>query len=276
MRRHAIAWLTLLSIAASAGPAAGQMTPGTAQITRVTGPVEARLGGPAAAWAPARVGMRLAEQDELRAFAGGSAELGLPDGSTIVLAENSRFVVSRLRVNPRSQARSTILHLATGKVRAIVTQAALQLVQLRQSTFAISTPAAVAAARGTDIAVTYTTPMAMACRSGTCCCIAASTGIGTIVADGFTSTSGDGFVCSLPRAMTPGEQQLFYATINPAGILHPMMNLPVTILDPTLVESWGCDEPAARLGEEIRVDRFDEPRPESISPFQLRRSDLGR
>jgi hypothetical protein len=268
MRRHGIVCATLLALVTAVGPAAAQLTPATAQITRVSGPVEARVGGPTAAWTPAQVGMRLAEQDELRALAGGSAELSLPDRSTVILAENSRFVVSRLRVNPRSQARSTILHLATGKVRAIVTQAALQLVQLRQSTFAISTPAAVAAVRGTDLAVTYTNPMAMACRGGSCCCIAASTGIGTVVADGFTSTSGDGFICSLPRAMTSGEQQLFYATINPAGIVHPMMNLPVTVLDPTLVESWGCDEPAARPGEQIRVDRFDEPRPESISPFQ--------
>jgi hypothetical protein len=253
----------------SVSPALAQLVPATAEITQVRGAVEVRLGGPAAAWVPAKPGMRLAEFDEIRALAAGSAELSLPDRSTLVLSENSRFVVTRLRVGPRNQARSSIFHLTTGKLRAIVTQAALQLVQLRQSTFAISTPAAVAAARGTDLAVTYTNPMSMACRNGSCCCIATATGVGIVVADGFTSTSGDGFVCSIPRSMGQADQQFFYGTTNPAGVFHPMMHLPATLIDPLLVESWGCDEPATKLSENPTPQRFEEPRVESISRFTI-------
>jgi hypothetical protein len=42
-----------------------------------------------------------------------------------------------------------LFHLAVGKARATVAQAALTLARIRQSNFAISTPTAVAAARGT-------------------------------------------------------------------------------------------------------------------------------
>ena len=42
-----------------------------------------------------------------------------------------------------------LLLLVVGKVRAIVAQAAITLARVRQSNFAISTPTAVAAARGT-------------------------------------------------------------------------------------------------------------------------------
>jgi hypothetical protein len=42
-----------------------------------------------------------------------------------------------------------LLHLVVGKVRATIAQAAITLARARQSNFAISTPTAVAAARGT-------------------------------------------------------------------------------------------------------------------------------
>jgi hypothetical protein len=255
-------------------PAGAQLVAATARVARVTGQVEVRLGGGTAPWVPATVGARLGEQDEIRAFAGASAELSLPDGSTLILAENSRFVVSRLRVDSQNQGRSAIFHLATGKLRAIVNQAAVRLVQLRQSTFAISTPAAVAAVRGTDLAVTYTNPMAMAVRSGRACCIAVATGIGIPVPEDHTTDSDAGFICAIPRVTTPQQVQIFYATINPAGLLHPMMNLPVTIVDPTLIESWGCEDLAARLEDQQPASGPGNTRPEgfpvSISPTTLR------
>ncbi len=126
-----------------------QTRPATARLTRVAGRVEILRHGQTA-WLPAVVGARLAERDEIRAFGGGSAVLELPDASTLVLAENSRLVVTQLEVDSQRQTRHGIFHLVVGKVRAIVTRAALTLVQSRQSTFAITTPTAVAAARGTD------------------------------------------------------------------------------------------------------------------------------
>ena len=274
MRRMLAALIVFVIGAGAAVPAGAQLIPTTTRIVRMTGPVEVRLGGGTAPWLPATVGAQLGELDEIRALGGGTAELSLPDGSTLILAENSRFIVSRLRVDSQSHGRSAIFHLVTGKLRAIVNRAAVQLVQLRQSTFAISTPAAVAAVRGTDLAVTYMSPMTMAVKDGQACCIAVASGIGIPVPDGFTTDSGTGFICSLPKAMTTQEEQIFYATINPAGILHPMMNLPATIVSPTLIESWGCEEPAARRREEPSPSGLSNPRPEGfpipISPSTLR------
>jgi hypothetical protein len=143
-----------LALLAPAGAAQAQGRPATATITRVTGRVEVLRHGQTT-WAPATVGGPLAERDEIRAFGGGSALLQLPDSSTVFLAENGRLVVTKLEVDPRRQTRNAILHVVVGKVRAIVTQAAILLVQTRQSNFAITTPTAVAAARGTDYVVMY-------------------------------------------------------------------------------------------------------------------------
>jgi hypothetical protein len=262
----------LVSLLSGVGPAAAQLVPATAEITRLSGPVEVRLGGPSAAWVPARLGMRLAEHDEIRALGGASAELVLPDRSTLILAENSRFVVSRLRVGPGNQGRSSIFHLTTGKLRAIVTKAALQLVQLRQSTFAISTPAAVAAVRGTDQSVAYLEgpPMRMACRDSSCCCISAATGVGIVVPDGFKSDSADGLICAIPRPLTSADVGFFFTffTLNPAGILTPGMTVPASPIDWNKVEQWGCDEPAAALVEGPSVAGFEE-RPEFASRSQF-------
>jgi hypothetical protein len=126
----------------------------TARLTRVTGRVEVLPNGQTG-WLPATVGGQLRERDEIRAFAGGSAVLVLADASTLILAENSRMVVTRLEGDPGGQTRHALFHLVVGKVRAIVTHAALALVQTRQSTFAITTPTAVAAARGTDYVTVF-------------------------------------------------------------------------------------------------------------------------
>jgi hypothetical protein len=72
-----------------------------------------------------------------------------------MLAENSRLVVTKLEMNPGRTTKNAIFHLVVGKVRAVVTHAALTLVQTRQSNFAITTPTAVAAARGTDYVTVF-------------------------------------------------------------------------------------------------------------------------
>jgi hypothetical protein len=126
----------------------------TAQIRTLTGQVEIQRKGEAQ-WTSAAVGARLAEGDNIRAHAGGAAVLDLPEGSTLFVAENSRVVVTKLEVDPQNNARNILFHLVVGKVRALVSKASIALVRARQSNFSITTPTAVAAARGTDFEVTF-------------------------------------------------------------------------------------------------------------------------
>jgi hypothetical protein len=116
----------------------------------LTGRVEVLAKGQTV-WQMARLGMRIFEGDQVRAFAGANGELRLPDGSTIFVAENTRFVVTKLDYTPQNQMRSAFFHLAVGKIRGIVARAAVALVAARQSNFAVSTPTAVAAVRGTTV-----------------------------------------------------------------------------------------------------------------------------
>ena len=128
--------------------ASAQPAPASAEVKRVVGRVEVLRKGQTQ-WVPVVIGDRLVEGDDIRAFSGAQAELALPDTSTVVIAENSRLLVSKLEFDPQSQSRLFLFHLAVGKARATVAQAALTLARIRQSNFAISTPTAVAAARGT-------------------------------------------------------------------------------------------------------------------------------
>ncbi len=130
------------------GPVMAQQALPGAELKRVVGRVEVLSKGQTQ-WIPAVVGARLAEGDDIRAYSGASAELTLPDTSTVVVAENSRLLLTKMEYDPQSQSRLMLLHLVVGKVRATVAQAAITLARVRQSNFAISTPTAVAAARGT-------------------------------------------------------------------------------------------------------------------------------
>ena len=131
-----------------------ELQPATADVMRTAGPVDVLRKGQSQ-WVPAVVGMQLVDGDQIRALSKGSADLRLTDGSTIFVAENTRFAVIKLEYDAASGARNTALHLVVGKVRAEVTKASLQLVRARQSNFTISTPAGVAAVRGTVMVVTY-------------------------------------------------------------------------------------------------------------------------
>lgn len=142
----------LLVLLGHADPVSAQApaaaTAPTAEVKRVIGRVELLRKGQTQ-WVPAVIGDKLVEGDDIRAFAGAQAELALPDTSTAVLAENSRLLLTKLEFDPQTQSRFFLLHLAVGKMRATVAQAALTLARVRQSNFVISTPTAVAAARGT-------------------------------------------------------------------------------------------------------------------------------
>jgi hypothetical protein len=147
-------WFVIASVVGGlfllAMPASVVAQPGapSAELKRVVGRVEVLTKGQTQ-WIPAVVGARLAEGDDIRAYAGATAELVLPDTSTVVVAENSRLILTKIEYDPQSQSRLMLMHLVVGKVRATVAQAAITLARVRQSNFAISTPTAVAAARGT-------------------------------------------------------------------------------------------------------------------------------
>jgi FecR protein len=148
LRLVAAVVLSVLVVGAVPTPSAAQQS--TAELTKVVGRVEVLRKGQTQ-WVPGVIGAHLAEGDDIRAFSGATAELTLPDTSTVVLAENSRLLISRLELDPKNQSRTVLLHLAVGKLRATIAQAAISLVRARQSNFAISTPTAVAAARGTIV-----------------------------------------------------------------------------------------------------------------------------
>lgn len=134
--------------------AQAQMRPASAELVRSTGRVDLLPKGQTA-WTPATVGARLVEGDQIRALAGGTAELNLPDGSTIVVAENTRFAVTKLDYDQATRDRDASFHVVAGKVRAQVSQAAVSLIRARQSNFNISTPNGVAAVRGTIVVSVY-------------------------------------------------------------------------------------------------------------------------
>jgi hypothetical protein len=148
----AFAVVTLLLLLASAAHA--QLAPATASVTRLTGRVEVQRRG-AGPWIPATTGLQLSQGDHVRALSGASAELALPDGSTVVVAENTRIAVTKVDYDPQARARNVSLHLAAGKVRARVAQTAVQLVRARGANFTISSPTGVAAVRGTIVVFAY-------------------------------------------------------------------------------------------------------------------------
>jgi hypothetical protein len=152
--RHILVAIAFLLSCAAPGSALAQSQPGFAEVTKLTGRVEALRKGQGQ-WSPTAVGARLADGDEVRAHRGGSAELTLLDGSTVIVAENSRLVVRQIDFDPQTRTRNSLFHLVAGKVRASVSPAATTLVRARQSNFSISTPTAVAAVRGTLYEVTY-------------------------------------------------------------------------------------------------------------------------
>lgn len=150
LRLGTVVALAGLLALALADAAVAQQAPPSAELRRVIGRVEILRKGQSQ-WIPAVIGARLVEGDDIRAFSGAQAELTLPDTSTVQLAENSRLLMTKLEYDAQQQSRFVLLHLVVGKVRAAIAQTAITLVRARQSNFGISTPTAVAAARGTIV-----------------------------------------------------------------------------------------------------------------------------
>lgn len=146
--------LSLLVAVASIQEAYAQAMAVETEIKAVTGRVEVLRHGQTQ-WRAATVGTKLAEGDEIRAWSGASAELELPDATSLLLAENSRLTVTKVAIDPQTKSRTGVFHLSVGKVRAALAQSAIQLVQARRSNFVITTPGGVAAARGAVFVMTH-------------------------------------------------------------------------------------------------------------------------
>jgi FecR-like protein len=213
-----------------AGPVRAQQAPPSAELKRVIGRVEILRKGQTQ-WIPAVIGTRLVEGDDIRAFSGAQAELGMPDASTVQLAENSRLLMTKLEYDQQQQSRFVLLHLVVGKVRAAIAQSAITLVRARQSNFGISTPTAVAAARGTIVWV-YTdgtrTLMAVEPEPGLRIqprieCITVATtqqAKRQMVLAGYATTDCGPTVTATPQLMSLS---------NPATAGTPLLNAPVSV-----------------------------------------------
>jgi len=210
-------------------PALAQPAAPSAELKRVIGRVEILRKGQTQ-WIPAVIGARLVEGDDIRAFSGAQAELALPDASTVQLAENSRLLMTKLEYDQQQQSRFVLLHLVVGKVRAAVAQAAITLVRARQSNFGISTPTAVAAARGTILWV-YTdgtrTLVAVEPEPGLriqprieCITVASTQPRRQMVLAGYASTDCGPTVTATPQLMSLS---------NPATAGAPLLNAPVSV-----------------------------------------------
>jgi hypothetical protein len=192
------------------------------------------------------VGARLAQKDEIRAFGGGSATLQIPDGSTLFLAENSRLVVTQLLVD-RQQTRNAVFHVAVGKVRAAVAQAAITLVRTRQSSFAITTPTAVAASRGTHYVVVYNLAQAstsVATIQGEVLCYDLQSKTSVVVPLKRRTVQ-----CGLPFELLPGDEAGFISPFNPfTGQPSDDPTPAGSLIDPSLVDQATQSAPVAVLG----------------------------
>jgi hypothetical protein len=135
-------------------PALAQTRQEQAEIKTVVGEVEVLRRG-TTNWQPATVGMHLSTGDEIRAAQESGAELAMIDGSVVMVFARSRLQVRQLTTDTATQSRTSFFHLVVGAVRYIVAKPAVTLIGTRQNVFAVSTPTAVMAARGTDGILSY-------------------------------------------------------------------------------------------------------------------------
>jgi hypothetical protein len=277
--------LAVLAAWVTAGPARAQSQPGQAEITKLAGRVEVLRKGQSQ-WAATALGARLVDGDEIRTHPGGSAELRLPDGSTLVVVENSRLVMNRLQFDARAQTRTALLHLVAGRVRASVAHAAISLVRTRQSNFAISTPTAVAAVRGTLYEVGFDAAqrimhVAVLVRDpnrpeGLVSCASFVQALGTVlVQEGLASiaTPWGGCGAPVPLALLPDAGligTLRNPVVPPAGALNDPVTLPAFIPGlvgaPPPVIGTGfpgigtlAPEPPSTLGQNLQQTPASEP-----------------
>jgi hypothetical protein len=150
MRCFSVAASAFLLLTGAWAPAGAELRPAGAEVTRMTGRVEILRRGQVG-WTAASLGARLVEGDQIRVMGGGSSELSIPDGSTVLIAENTRFAVVKLEYDEHAGNRNMAFQLVAGKVRAEVAHAPVQRARAQRSNFTISTPTGVAVVRGTVV-----------------------------------------------------------------------------------------------------------------------------
>jgi hypothetical protein len=238
--RGTAAVLLLLALALPA-TARAQARPPTAVVIGVTAPAETLRAGQTT-WVPAVVGARLGERDEVRAGAGGSVMLQLPDTSTLFVAENSRLVVTKLEGGPQPATRTAIFHLVVGKVRAVVAQAAVTLVRARQSNFAITTPTAVAAARGTHYVVVHNLAQKVTSEAtirGEVLCFDLLSRTSVVV-----PLKRRTIQCGLPFVLSPADEAILVSPFNPfTGDPGDAPTPTSDIVDPSVVDTATQSQP---------------------------------
>lgn len=202
--------MAALLLVAAGWPAPAEAQQASGMFTGVNGQVEVQKKGQTA-WQPARIRMAVTEGDQVRALPGGNAELRLPDGSTVFVAENTRFAVTKLDYGANNQMRSAYFHLAVGKIRGVISKAAAALVAARQGGgFAISTPTAVAAVRGTTVFATFdpaTGITSYLVTEGTAVIKDMATGQSVTVTAGQITTVVSGQAPTPPAPATPAQVQ---------------------------------------------------------------------
>lgn len=155
VRRLSAATLcALMLVVAVSGYSEAQLPAANAEIKTVRGRAEV-LRKSQSQWAPLAQGARLGEGDQVRTGPGASIDVALPDGSSILVAENTRYVVTRLQYSAGSRERNFGFHVVVGKIKADVSRVAVQAARARQANFFVSTPNGVAAVRGTIVIILF-------------------------------------------------------------------------------------------------------------------------
>jgi len=216
-------------------PAAEAQQPSAAVISAVTGQVRVMARGETT-FRPAQLGMRLLEGTDVVAGGGSSAELRLPDNSTVMVSENTRFVVTKLDFDPQNRMRASFFHLAAGKLRGIVTKAATALVAARQSNFAITTPTAVAAVRGTTVYASFdpvTNQTTFLVTDGIAIIRDAATGQTVTLTAGQVTTMAPGRPPTPPAPVSAAQQQQMTSNASPSSPgVQTVLNAPTVVVIP--------------------------------------------
>lgn len=134
--------------------AQSQLPAANAEVKVVRGRAEVLKKGQAS-WATLAQNARLTEGDQIRTGPGASIEFALPDGSNTLVAENTRYVITKLQYDAKSRERNFGFHLVAGKVKSDVARAAVTAVRARQANYFVSSPNGVAAVRGTVLVLLF-------------------------------------------------------------------------------------------------------------------------
>jgi hypothetical protein len=270
---RAVLILMALQLVLCAWSEAAEVPQAAGVISHMAGRVEVLPRGQTT-WQAARTGTRVSEGDQVRSLAGGNAELRLPDTSTVFVAENSRIAVTRLDFDAKNQMRSAFFHLAAGKLRGVGVRAAAAPVQTRQSNFAISTPTAVAAVRGTTLYASFdptTNTATFLVTDGVAMIRDLATGHTVTVAAGQVFTHTPGQALSAPAPASPAEQAQITAEANPAapGTATVLDAATVTVAPADVVSVQIAPPPAVGAPPAILVTPPPPPGPtRDASPFK--------